>query len=187
MKKVYVVHGWGSSSKERWIVWLEEELKKKGFEVHSFDMPDTENPKIEDWVNYLKENINSEGIDEETYFVGHSIGAQTILRFLEKLHKHKRIGGCVFVSPWLDLINLEEEELEIAHPWINSEINFERILDHDTNFLCIFSSDDPYVPLDEAEKFKEKLGAKVIIKEGRGHFDSESGVKEIPEVLEFIK
>jgi len=187
MKKVYLIHGWGSSSKEPWFVWLEKELRKKGWEIYAFDMPNSENPKIEEWVDYLIKNIGPNNIDEHTFFVGHSIGAQTILRFLEKLHKHKRIGGCVFVSPWFDLINLEPEELEIAHPWINSQIDFGRILDHDTKFVCIFSDNDPYVHLDESKKFKEKLGAEIIVKKDKGHFDSASGVLKIPEILKYLR
>lgn len=184
MKKIYLIHGWGGSSEGGWFDWLKQEFSKKNYEVVSFDMPNSENPKIEDWVGYLKEKIKD--VDESTYFIGHSIGCQTILRFLEKLHRHKKIGGCVFVAPWLDLINLEPEENKIARPWINTKIDFERILDHTNNFLCIFSSNDSYVHLDEVKKFKDKLEAKVIIKENKGHFDSESGVTKISEILKFI-
>ena len=87
MKKAYLVHGWGGTGSGGWFDWLKQELPKKGFEVVSFDMPDTDNPKIETWVKYLEQKINSDEIDENTYFVGHSVGCQTILRFLEKLHK----------------------------------------------------------------------------------------------------
>ncbi len=87
-----------------------------------------------------------------------------MLRFLEKLHKHKRIGGCVFISPWLSLMNLEPEELEIAHPWINSHINFERIIDHKTNFTCIFSTNDPYVHLDESKSLRKSLVQRLLLK-----------------------
>ena len=184
MKRVYVLHGWGFDSSMPWILWLEKELKKKGFEVKSFDMPHTNEPKIEKWVTYLEEQIPPEKIDEHTYFVGHSIGGQTIMRFLEKIHKHKRVGGCVFVAGWFDLINLNREELEIAHPWIHQEIHFDRVLDHCNNFLALFSDDDPYVHLDEAEKFKERLDAKIIIKKREGHFET---VEKIPEILNFIK
>ncbi len=184
MRKVYLIHGWGGSSEGGWFDWLKQELPKKSFEVESFDMPNTDEPKIEEWVRYLEEKINPGEIDEKTYFVGHSIGCQTIMRFLEKLHKHKRIAGCVFVAGWFDLINLEPEEMEIAHPWINSEIHFERILDHCNNFLALFSDDDPYVHLDEIEKFKKNLDAKIIIKHNKKHFND---VKEIPEILEFIR
>lgn len=184
MKKVFLIHGWGGNSEGGWFGWLKQELPKKGFEVEAFDMPNTWKPKIEEWVNYLEERINLEEIDEKTYFIGHSIGCQTIMRFLEKLHKHKAIAGCVFVAGWFDLINLEPTELEIAHPWINSEIHFERILDHCNHFLAIFSDNDPYVHLDEIEKFKENLHAKIIIKHNQKHFNE---TQTIPEILEFVK
>jgi len=183
MKKVYLIHGWGGSdSSEGWFGWLKEESKKLGIKVISFNMPNTDEPKIEEWIGFLKENAKD--LDEETYFVGHSIGCQTIMRFLEKLHKHKEIAGCVFVAGWFDLINLEPEEMEIAHPWINSEIHFERILDHCDNFLALFSDNDPYVHLNEIEKFKKNLDAKIIIKHDKKHFDE---VEKIPEILDFIK
>jgi predicted alpha/beta hydrolase family esterase len=180
MKRVYLIHSW--KKKEKWFDWLEEKLKSKGIWVKSFDMPDILNPKIEDWVKFLEENIKE--VDEETYFVGHSIGAQTIMRFLEKLPKHKGIGGCVFVAPWFRLMNLNEEEMRIAHPWMNSKIDFERITRHTSNILALFSNNDPYVHLDEADKFKENLGAKIITKENARHFDD---VEEIPEIFNFLE
>ena len=184
-KKVYLIHRWGGDSESDWYGWTKKELEKKGIPVGVFDMPNTDNPKIEKWVKYLEENIKD--VDEQTYFIGHSVGCQTILRYLEKLHKHKRIAGCVFVAPWFELINLEPEEMKIAHPWINTQIDFSRILDHCNNFLAIFSKNDPYVHLDEIEKFKKNLGAKIIIKEKQGHFTEEDKIKKIPEILEFIK
>ena len=185
MKRIYLIHGWGGSdSSEGWFGWLKKEISKKGFEVICFNMPNTFTPRIEEWVGYLEKNIPLNKIDEETYFIGHSVGCQTIIRFLEKLHKTKRVGGCVFVAGWFDLINLEPEEVKIAHPWINSEIHFERVLEHCNKFLALFSTNDPYVHLDEAEKFKDKLGAKIIIKKNLGHFND---VEKIPEILKFVK
>jgi predicted alpha/beta hydrolase family esterase len=184
MKRAYLIHGWGGNGSGGWFDWLKQELPKRGFSVESFNMPNTDFPKIEEWVGYLEKKIPLEDIDEETYFVGHSVGCQTIIRFLEKLHKNKRVGGCVFVAGWFDLINLEPEEIEIAHPWINSEIHFERVLEHCSNFLAIFSTNDPYVHLDEAEKFRKELGAKIIIKKNMEHFNN---VLEISEILKFVK
>ena len=187
MKKVFLIHAWGKNHKTdwcEWYDWVEKMLIKKGFEVKSFDMPDTQEPTIDGWVKYLEENISPLDIGEKTYFIGHSIGCQTIMRFLEKLHKHYRIAGCVFVAGWFDLINLEPEEFEIAKPWISSRIHFDRILDHCNNFLSIFSDNDPYVHLEESQKFKTYLGSEVIIKHHKSHFE-ETG--EIPEILNFIK
>jgi len=182
MKRVYIIHGWGLDSNMPWIKWLESELnKRKNVEVHTLDMPNTESPKIEEWVGYLKTKVGI--IDDTTYFIGHSIGCQTIMRFLEKLPKSEHIKGCAFVAPWFDIINLEDDEVAIAHPWMNSKINFERLEQHTGNFLAIFSNNDPYVSEREIKKFRD-FGAKVIIKKDEGHFDN---TQRIQEVLEFIK
>ena len=37
-------------------------------------MPNTANPKIEEWVDYLNSKVDL--LNEETYFIGHSIGCQ---------------------------------------------------------------------------------------------------------------
>ena len=181
MKTVYLIHGWGGSSKGGWFDWLKEELTKRKIKVYAFDMPNTEHPKIEDWVKHLEKNIKE--VDEETYFVGHNIGCQTIMRYLEKLPKHKMVGGVVFVAGWFNLTNISEEERVIAHPWINTSIDFERIKRHTNNFLCIFSDNNPLVSLSESRIFKEKLGAKIITKKKMGHFDNTSQIKEILDFL----
>jgi uncharacterized protein len=181
-KRVYLIHGWGGTSEGGWFDWLKIKLKEKGFEVLGINMPNTDEPKIEEWVGYLKERIPE--IGEEDYFVGHSIGCQTILRFLEKSHKHQRVKGCAFVAGWFNLKGLSEGEMNIAHPWINNPIDFGRVLDHCNNFLAVFSKDDPLVDLGESEKFRNSLNAKIIIKEKEVHFNESS---EIQEVLDFIK
>jgi len=185
MKKIYMIHCWGGNSKENWYPWLKKELEKKDINVSVFDMPNTEYPKIEEWVKYLEKNV--ENVDGETYFVGYSIGCQTIIRFLEKLHKHKKIGGCFFIAPWFNLINLNNEEMEIAHPWLNSKVDFSRIKDRCDNFTAIFSDNDPYVPVSDAEIFKDKLNAKVITEKNRGHFTEKIEPIILSELLKFLK
>ena len=115
MKKLYLIHGWGGSAEGGWFDFLKKDLGKRGWDVEAFDMPDTEHPKIEDWVKHLEENVKD--INEETYFLGHSIGCQTIMRFLEKLPKHQKIGGVIFIAGWFNLIDNSYEgqkEREIA-------------------------------------------------------------------------
>ena len=185
MKKVYLIHCWGAnSSGVNWYNWIKKELQKKKIKLIAFDMPETDNPTIEVWVKYLERMIPFEKLDEETYFIGHSVGCQAIMRYLEKLPKQKKIKGCVFVAGWFNLINLNSEEIKIAHPWINSHIDFERVIRHTKNILAIFSDDDQWVHPDEIKKFRNNLGAKIITKKKMGHFDN---VDKIPEILKFIK
>ncbi len=187
MKKAYLIHGWGGNdSSEGWFGWLKQNMKDKGIEVIGFDMPNTDEPKIEEWLGFMKENIKD--IDEETYFIGHSIGCQAILRFLENLDKEIKIAGVILVAPWMELdentIKEEGKEVEeIARPWMETPIDFEKIKKHADRFLAIFSTNDPYVPLTEADKFKKNLGATTIIKQDEEHFNE---TESIPEILDFI-
>lgn len=180
-----MIHCWGASSEENWYPWLKYKLEEWGADVFVFDMPNTEHPKIEEWVKYLEANVKN--TDENTYFIGHSIGCQTIMRFLEKLPKNKRIGGCIFVAPWFNLVNLQPNEMETAHPWLNTEMHFGRILEHCNKFLAIFSNDDPVVPLSDKEVFREKLNAKIIVEKNKGHFEEAVQEGVLKEILNFLR
>ena len=182
MKKVYIIHGWGANSNEDWFPWLKKELKNKGFDVYVPDMPNTETPILEEWVSYLSRQIGT--LDEQTYLVGHSIGCQTILRYLETIPE--KCGGVVFVAGWFRLKNLETKEEEIiAKPWEETPINFDKIKTK-AKFVVILSDNDEVVDISNADVFEKKLGAEVIIQKGKGHFNKSDGVTKVPIVLEKI-
>lgn len=182
VKKVYIIHGWEGYPENNWFPWLKKELEKRKFKVIIPSMPNTEEPKIEEWVSFLKKQVNQP--DKNTYFIGHSIGCQTIMRYLETLRGDVKIGGIIFVAGWFNLINLETKEAElIAKPWLETLINFNKILSHNKKFVVIFSDNDKFVPLTDAKLFKNRLGAKIIIEKNKGHFDDENLVKELPVVL----
>lgn len=183
--KVIIIHGWSGSPDEGWLLWLRKELDKKGFEVIAPQMPNTDEPKIEEWILFLEQEIKD--LDENTYFVGHSIAGLTILKYLEGLPKNKKIGGVIFVAGFFNLTKecLEDgEDAAIAKPWLEMSLDYKKILSHTNNFIAIFSDDDPDVPLEDSELFKQKLGAKIIIEHNKGHFTEETNVTEIPVVLE---
>lgn len=96
MKKIFLVHCWDGSSKDGWYPWIARELQKYDVEVERFDMPHTNKPTITEWVSTLSNKV--ETLNEDTYFLGHSIGCQTIMRFLENKELTK-IGGILFVAP----------------------------------------------------------------------------------------
>lgn len=98
-KRVFIIHGGTGKPNQHWMPWLAKELAQSGFEVFQPEMPDTDEPKMADWVSYLKEQVGT--ADEVTFFVGHSIGCLAMLRYLEKYHE--KIGGAVLVAPWITL------------------------------------------------------------------------------------
>mgnify|MGYP001611765529 CR=1 FL=1 len=183
IKRVFVVHRWDGTSKSDWYPWLKRELENKGFKVEIPEMPNTSEPKINDWVNYLRKVVGK--LDNKTYFIGHSIGCQTIMRFLEKENYNGKVGKILFVAGWFKLDNLEGEEVEIiANPWINTPIEFNKIKQKISKLTVFLSTNEPYGFVKENTKiFKEKLNAKIILEKDKGHFTEDDGISELPEIL----
>ena len=184
MKRVFIIHGWGGNPEEGWFPWLKSELEKRDYYVEVPEMPDTENPKIETWVPFLKNIVGK--LDKETYFVGHNIGCQTVLRYLEE--ENKQCCGAVLVAPWLHLdentIRDEgEESVMIAKPWVETPIDFDKIK-RLGKFVDIYSDNDPYVPVSDSKIFRNELNAETISVGDKEHINGEAGVKRLPIVLE---
>lgn len=183
-KRILIIHRWDGAPSKDWLPWAKEEFEKKGFEVIVPEMPNSQEPKIEEWVPFLAELVSE--IDENTFFIGHSVGCQTIMRYLETVYP-KKIGGVIFVAPWFNLTNLEDEESEaIAKPWLEIPIDLEKVKNAISNITVFMSDNDPFVPLSDKKIFEEKLGAKVIVENNKGHYTEDSDILEIPELLKLI-
>ncbi len=183
MKKVVIAHRWSGSPNSDWYPWLKNELSLLGYEVLIPEIPNPDAPDINTWVNTLYDVV---GNPAETFFVGHSIGCQAIMRYLETLPDATKIGGTIFVAPWFNLSPLEtEEERRIASPWLTEPINTDKIKEMG-EFFAFFTQDDPHVPLDNVAIFENRLGAQTFTFEGGGHLTEDDGVKSIPEVLQKI-
>lgn len=182
MNKIYIVHCWDGTKDDEWYPWLDKKIRNNNNEVIRFNMPDTANLNIESWVSELEKQVKR--LDENTYFVGHSIGCQTIMRYLEKTDV-KKIGGILFVAPWLDLLPeavSDEESYNIAQHWINTPIDFEKIRSVTNKITCIFSDNDYFVSLGQEKRFKELLHAKTLIVKDKGHISADDGIKELDEI-----
>jgi uncharacterized protein len=186
-KRVFIIHGWDGYPEEGWFPWLKKELESRGFAVIVPQMPKPEEPRINNWVPALKDLV---GIpDEETYFVGHSMGCQTIARYLESLPEDAKVGGAVFVAGFFRrLTNLEDDELvrNVADEWLKTPLDLKKLKDRLKNSVAIFSDNDPYVPLDNQTEFRDILGAKVVIEHEKGHFSGSTGTKELPVALDAV-
>ncbi len=179
-KRVFIVHGWAGDPDHAWFLWLKKELEKKEFFVSAPQMPEADAPEINKWVPKLAKTVGK--ADQDTYLVGHSIGCQTVLRYLESLPKNEKVGGVVLVAGFVKLTGLTPEELPIAKPWLETPIDWNKVKNSANIFVTIHSDNDRYVPLENADLFKEKLKARVIIEHNKGHY-SESNTNEIPVVL----
>lgn len=179
IKRVFLIHGWEGYPEEGWRPWLRKELEKRGYSVFVPSMPNTKHPKMKPWIKHLTKVVGKP--DENCYFVGHSLGCITILRYLETLKKGQKVGGVVLVAGFTS--NLGYKDLE---SFFKKPINWNKIKAKCKKFIAIHSDNDPYVSLHYGEFFKEKLNAELIIEHNKKHFSGDDGIFVLPVALKSV-
>jgi len=188
-KRIFIIHGWEGKPDSNWFPWLKQELEKKGLEVFIPQMPHADKPIMSEWLLHLQEIIGEP--DENTFLVGHSLGVIAILRYLESLPADKKIGGAVLVAGFPEPIAYEELNSFFTAPLDYEAIASclsaeEKVKSGAGKIVAINSDNDPYVPLEQGEIMRDKLGAKLIVVSNAGHLNAEDGFTKLPVVLDEI-
>lgn len=185
MKRAIIIHCWEGYPEYCWYPWVKKELEARGFQVEVPALPNTEKPKLDEWLPRLKEVVGQ--TDEELFLIGHSLGCIAIMRYLESLEDGQQIGGVVFVAGFSEGIGYSEIQTFFETP-----VDLEMIRTRAKHgFVAIHSDNDPYVDLKFADIFKERLGAEVIIKHSAKHFsgaiEGEDSCLELPDVIRGVE
>ncbi|HAO64478.1 TPA: hypothetical protein DCQ44_00670 [Candidatus Taylorbacteria bacterium] len=180
MKKVYIIHGYTGYPNKNWFPWLKSELEKIGIEVTVPAMPHTEAPQYSEWLSYLQSIVKNP--DENTFFVGHSLGCAAILQYVNNLNPKTRIGGVVLVAGFSTPIHFIE-----LNSFFEVPFDEEKIKKCSNKIVAINSDNDPHVPYTQAEKLAYSFGAELIKVHDGQHLNEKAGYKELPLVLEKIK
>lgn len=179
MKNALILHGTDSNSSANWFPWLKVELEKLDYIVWVPDLPHAEQPNIERYNKFLLSN-NDWVFDSDSVIIGHSSGAVEILGLLQSLSENTVVNKCILVGSFKDDLGWNSLKELFLTPF-----NFEKIKKHANEFIFIHSDNDPYCPLEHAEYLSQKVGGKLILIKGQGHFSGEN--VEIPEILEELK
>lgn len=181
-KRIFLIHGWEGSPQGGWFPWLKKELEAKGMEGIALAMPNSDHPQMEEWVDHLRKVVGE--VDEDCYFVGHSLGCITILRYLERLEPGKKVGGVVLVAGFTS--NLGFEALTNFFP-DHGQLAWDKIKSHCDRFVAIHSDDDPLVSAHYGERFFQRyLGAEFILEHKKKHFSAGDGIVELPVVMKAL-
>ena len=175
-KRVFLIHGWEGRPDNHWFPWLSWELKARGFEVTAVGMPEPDQPKVVPWIKAIKDAVGRS--NKDTFFVGHSLGCISILRYLETLPKQAHVGGVLFVAGFSGNLQIPEIEEFYVLP-----IDMEKARLHYKKAVAIFSDNDSYISVNESIDFAKKTGAKAILEKGKGHFTKREGVDSLPSVF----
>lgn len=174
---IYIVHGYGASPSEHWFGWLKTEIEKTGATVSIIDLPTPDDPQPQGWQRALETQVTS--LDKNTYFVAHSLGSITLLRFLEKHTSNTPIGGYILVSGF----NERPPTLPQLDRFITPDIDYGKLVQRASSRIVIAAPDDAVVPYRFSQALAKSLDARFITVEQGNHFLGSDGFTEFPLVL----
>eukprot|EP00500_Bicosoecida_sp_ms1_P012129 CAMPEP_0203821010 /NCGR_PEP_ID=MMETSP0115-20131106/41780_1 /ASSEMBLY_ACC=CAM_ASM_000227 /TAXON_ID=33651 /ORGANISM="Bicosoecid sp, Strain ms1" /LENGTH=200 /DNA_ID=CAMNT_0050730029 /DNA_START=1 /DNA_END=603 /DNA_ORIENTATION=+ len=176
--------GWGQPPDGFYFNHLAAHLRDSGCAVQA--LPGANDGDVGKWVGELAAAVGE--VDAGTYFIGQSVGNQVVLRYLGSLAEGARAGGFVAIAPWLNCdftVSGDREgwwdgwfsdNADKLAPWCDeSTQDFARVRSVCGNIACLMSDDDPVRGLDSSGEdnrrdWEGKVGARVAMQHGRGHF-----------------
>src|SRR5258708_7831931 len=160
-----ILHGYTGLPEKNFIPWLKKELESKGYIVQAPELPNSNDPKEEEQVEFVLKNSH---IGPNTIIIGHSLGGVVAQKVLVRYGKP--ISGLILIAPAID----PEFHSAVERPfWKNFTWGF----DYDeiirlTEFRTVLSDLKEEQKRGSYLKFlSEKLKAKLISGESnREHF-----------------
>jgi len=191
-KRAFIIHGYQSYPEEAWLPWLKSELEKRGYEASVPSMPDPARPIISEWISFITKQVGEP--DNKTVMIGHSLGCQAVLRYLETLGEAgKSVRKTVLVAGVFPTgMSPAEADAktggnEALRLWFTIGVNPKVVKKAAGECTVILSDDDPYIPIEKAlAAFQANLDAKIIIESGKGHFNEDDKVTELPSALSAV-
>lgn len=175
--KIIFIHGnGGGTGHDNWFPWCVNELKKHGIDAIAPDFPDPELARAEYWLPFLEDVLHA---DQDTILIGHSSGAVAAMRYAEK---NKLKGTILAGASYTDLGDEDEKQSGyFSAPWDWPAIKANQ------NWIVQFAStDDPYIPIDEARFIRDQLQTEYHEFNDQGHFGEDKGKVKFPELVQAL-
>lgn len=183
VKNALILHGTDGSPESNWFMWLKEQLENDGYKIWLPQLPNSKEP---DPVEYNKLLLNNPEFqfNEQTIIIGHSSGAVAALHLLQNLPLNTQIEKCYLVSAFIDNLGWDSLDKLFVEP-----IDFNRLKNNCDKFVIIHSDNDPYCPLEHAQKLVKELDGELVVIPGQGHFNTEFGPQysKFPELLNLVR
>ncbi len=178
MKRAIVIHAWEETPNGQWLPWLKKQLEKIGYRVDVPEMPNTKEPKLNEWM----ETLVSLSPDENTVLIGHSLSNSLIMKYLER--PEVKVKSVLLVAAWDWLM---EDVKKFHQTFFKNGFNYEAIKSKHIPITIVNSTTDPWIDFERSKGLARKLNAKFITVENAGHFMARDGYREFPLLLKLIK
>jgi uncharacterized protein len=173
MRAFLLLHGYEGNAPEHWQGWLSRELAAGGETVRYPDLPEPLQPRIDDWLAVLRDELAALG-DSDVTVLGHSLGAALWLH-------HAARGG-----------READRVLLVAPPgpsWANTDVHgfmpiaCTAVASDEALLVC--SADDPYCTVAEAHRYARDLAVPLELIQGGGHLATADGYGPWPWVRDW--
>ncbi|MBG6179105.1 RBBP9/YdeN family alpha/beta hydrolase [Arthrobacter sp. CAN_A1] len=171
---IFVVHGYQASPGEHWFPWLTSRFPSPQDSVTVLELPTPNEPTTAGWIAALQESIGRPSAG--TVIVAHSLGCIAALRFLASLDPGWSLGGLILVAGFAEPLD--------SLPLLDSFTTGNEFVDRLEISHCtvIGSDNDPVVTPALTASLADRLGGRLVIVPGGGHFGSDDGYLTFPEV-----
>lgn len=156
--KVLIIHGWQADSRSNWFPEAKKFFESKGFEVFMPDCPGNYYPKLDDWLEIIK-NYRPDG---SWILIGHSLGGVAVLRYLE--NASQAVAQTILMAT-----PIEPMQFTSLENFFNDEFDFTKIQQNGGKINLIYEKDDEVVPLEHGKILSQKLSAPLEILPGAVH------------------
>jgi len=176
---IYLIHGYTASPDSNWFQDFKMKLEKENIEISILNMPNSQSPKLKEWINHMEKSIIK--IDENTIFIGHSLGCVTILNFLNNSNTTK-IKGLFLISGFV-----ESSPISALTEFVTPKLNYNYLQQLTPNRIAISAVDDDIIPYKYSKTMSERIDAKfTLLKDGK-HFIDRDYFTEFPFLIKEIK
>lgn len=178
-----ILHGASADHTKNWFPWLKEQLEANNYKVWVPDLPGADRPNLDRFVKFLTENCPFK-LDKNVILIGHSVGAVSILSWLQSSPKMTKVGNCYLVGAFIDDLGWETMK-----DFFNPPLEFGKIKGKAKQLIFIFSDDDPFIATKDVEFLSGQVSGELHLIKGQKHFAIDPGgpqYKQFPFLLELI-
>ncbi|PKV50288.1 hypothetical protein ATE84_2343 [Aquimarina sp. MAR_2010_214] len=177
--QIYLIHGYTASKTSNWFPSFKKELQSANVEVTILDMPNSKAPQFYEWANYMEKSIPK--YDENTIFIGHSLGCVTLLNYLNT-NRLGAVKGLFLVSGFV-----EETPIPELSQFVQPKLDYDYINNLTQNRIALSAIDDDIVPYDYSKRMAKKLKATFILLDEGKHFIDRDNFIEFPLLVTEVK
>lgn len=175
-----IIHGSYGHPFENWEPWLFNVLSNNGKQVLAPQFPCI-NQNYDNWKRVF--DSYKPFIGEKTSFIGHSLGPAFIIDYL--IDEKIKINNLYLAAPFYGFIGIDDFDKVNRTFFKHRDIS--GVDKYFNKAVCLFSDNDPYVPISMSKEISEKLSARQVIIPQKGHLNASAGMIEFKELKKEIE